>query len=162
MREADIAIRLRQPQQPDLIQRKLFTVHFHIYAAPSYIKRYGEPKSLEDLDNHRILSFGGNSPAYLLSVHWLGAAGRDPRDPRKPHLTVNNIAALRNAVEHGAGLAVLPDYLVDQGTQLVQVLRETEMPSLDSYLVFPEEMKSVARVQVFRDFLIQKAQRWTY
>jgi DNA-binding transcriptional LysR family regulator len=162
MREADIAIRLRQPQQPDLIQRKLFTVHFHVYAAPSYIKRYGEPKSLDDLDNHRILSFGGNSPAYLLSVHWLGAAGRDPRDPRKPHLTVNNIAALRNAVEHGAGLAVLPDYLVDQGTQLVQVLRETEMPSLDSYLVFPEEMKSVARVQVFRDFLIQKAQRWTY
>jgi DNA-binding transcriptional LysR family regulator len=162
MREADIAIRLRQPQQPDLIQRKLFTVHFHIYAAPAYVKRYGEPKSLEELDNHRILSFGGTSPSYLLSVHWLGAAGRDPRDPRKPHLLVNNIAALRNAVEHGAGIAVLPDYLVEQGSSLVQLLREVEMPALDSYLVYPEEMKSVARVQAFRDFLIQKAQRWTF
>ena len=162
MRQADIAIRLRQPQQPDLIQRKLFTVHFHVYAAPSYLKRYGEPKTLEELDNHRILSFGGTSPSYLLSVHWLGTAGRDPRDPRTPHLLVNNIAALRNAVEHGAGLAVLPDYLVEQGSPLMQILRETEMPSLDSYLVYPEEMKTVARVQAFRDFLIQKAQRWTF
>ena len=161
MRQADIAIRLRQPQQPDLIQRKLFTVHFHCYAAPAYIKRYGEPKSLDELDNHRILSFGGQSPSYLLSVHWLGNAGRDPRNPRVPHLLVNNIAALRNAVEHGAGIAVLPDYLVEQGSPLVQVLREVEMPSLDSYLVYPEEMKTVARVQAFRDFLIQRAQRWT-
>jgi DNA-binding transcriptional LysR family regulator len=79
-----------------------------------------------------------------------------------PHLLVNNIAALRNAVEHGAGIAVLPDYLVEQGSPLVQVLREVEMPSLDSYLVYPEEMKTVARVQAFRDFLIQRAQRWTF
>jgi DNA-binding transcriptional LysR family regulator len=162
VRQADIAIRLRQPQQPDLIQRKLFTVHFHCYAAPAYIKRYGEPKSLEDLDNHRLLSFGGQSPSDRLSVHGLGTAGRDPRNPRTPHLLVNNIAALRNAVEHGAGIAVLPDYLVEQGSSLVQVLREVEMPALDSYLVYPEEMKSVARVQAFRDFLIQRAQRWTF
>ena len=47
-------------------------------------------------------------------------------------------------------------------TPLVQLMRESEMPQLESYLVYPEEMKSVARVQVFRDFLIQKAQRWTY
>ena len=75
MREADIAIRLRQPQQPDLIQRKLFTVHFHVYGSPAYIKRFGEPKSYDDLDNHRILSFGGTSPSYLTAVHWLGTLG---------------------------------------------------------------------------------------
>jgi DNA-binding transcriptional LysR family regulator len=46
MRQADCAIRLRQPQQPDLIQRRLFTVHLHIYAAPSYLARHGEPKTL--------------------------------------------------------------------------------------------------------------------
>ena len=44
MRQADVAIRLRQPTQPDLIQRRLFTVHMHLYAAPSYLKRFGEPK----------------------------------------------------------------------------------------------------------------------
>lgn len=162
MREADVAIRLRQPTQPDLIQRRLFTVHFHIYASPDYIKRFGEPKTLEDLDNHRLLSFGGDQPSYLLAVHWLSTAGRDLRNPRAYHCIINNISGLKTAVENSAGIAVLPDYVADQNSQLVQVLRDVEMPSLDSYLVYAEEMRSVARVQVFRDFLVSKAQRWTY
>jgi DNA-binding transcriptional LysR family regulator len=162
MREADVAIRLRQPTQPDLIQRRLFTVHFHIYASPDYIKRFGEPKSLEDLDNHRIISFGGDQPSYLLAVHWLSTAGRDLRNPRQTNCIINNISGLKTAVENGAGIAVLPDYVADANTQLVQILRDVEMPSLDSYFVYAEEMRSVARVQVFRDFLVAKAQRWTY
>ena len=162
MREADVGIRLRQPTQPDLIQRRLFTVHFHIYASPDYIKRFGEPKSLEDLDNHRIISFGGDQPSYLLAVHWLSTAGRDLRNPRQTNCIINNISGLKTAVENGAGIAVLPDYVADSNTQLVQVLRDVEMPSLDSYFVYAEEMRSVARVQVFRDFLVAKAQRWTY
>ena len=76
--------------------------------------------------------------------------------------TVNNIGALQRAMEAGAGIGILPDYAVDGDQQLVQVLRETEMPSLESYLVYAEEMRSVARVQAFRDFLVSKAQRWTY
>src|SRR6185312_10517386 len=59
MREADVAIRLRQPVQPDLIQRKLFTMHFHAYASPEYLKRRGSPRSPDDLDQHRILAIGG-------------------------------------------------------------------------------------------------------
>ena len=58
MRQADVAIRLRQPMQPDLIQRRLFTVHMHLYAAPSYLERFGQPKTIADLDNHRIVTFG--------------------------------------------------------------------------------------------------------
>ena len=55
MREADVAIRLRQPTQPDLIQRKLFSVHFHAYASPDYLKRFGTPRTHEDLDKHRLI-----------------------------------------------------------------------------------------------------------
>jgi hypothetical protein len=36
------------------------------------------------------------------------------------------------------------------------------MPSLDTYFVYPEELRNVARIQVFRDFMIQKAQRWSH
>jgi DNA-binding transcriptional LysR family regulator len=162
MREADVAIRLRRPAQPDLIQRRLFTVHFHVYASPDYIKRFGEPKTLEDLDNHRILSFGGAQPSYLLEVHWLATAGRNGREPRQYNYVINHMAGLRTAVESGAGIAVLPDYAAEGNPKLVQILRDTEMPSLDSYLVYAEELRSVARVQAFRDFLVAKAQRWTY
>ena len=57
MREADVAIRLRQPVQGDLIQRRLFTVHFHAYASPDYIKGRGQPKDISELEEHRILTY---------------------------------------------------------------------------------------------------------
>ncbi|MEH3144784.1 MAG: LysR family transcriptional regulator [Methylobacterium frigidaeris] len=162
MREADVAIRLRRPAQPDLIQRRLFTVHYHVFASAEYIKRFGEPKSIEDLDNHRLVSFGGDQPSYLMATHWLSTVGRDGREPRSIHFTVNNISALQVAVETGAGIGILPDYVADGNAELIQVLRDVEMPNLESYLVYAEEMRTVARVQAFRDFLVAKAQRWTY
>ncbi|AWN41955.1 LysR family transcriptional regulator [Methylobacterium durans] len=162
MREADVAIRMRRPAQPDLIQRRLFTVHYHAFASQDYIKRFGEPKTIDDLDEHRLVSFGGNEPSYLLAAHWLASIGREGRERRPVHFTVNNIAALQVAMETGVGIGILPDYAVDGTTNLVQVLGESDMPSLESYLVYAEEMRSVARVQAFRDFLVTKAQRWTY
>lgn len=137
-------------------------MHYHAFASVDYVKRFGEPKTIEELDNHRLVSFGGNEPSYLLAAHWLADAGREGRDRRSVHLTVNNIGALQRAMEAGAGIGILPDYAVDGDQQLTQVLRDTEMPSLESYLVYAEEMRSVARVQAFRDFLVSKAQRWTY
>ena len=56
MREADVAIRTRKPTQPDLIQRKLFSIGFHAYCSPEYIKRFGTPRTLDDLDAHRIIT----------------------------------------------------------------------------------------------------------
>ena len=161
MREAHVALRLRQPTQADLIQRRLFTVHFHAYASPDYIRRFGEPMSLEDLDHHRLVAFGGDQPAYLQAAHWLATASREPNEPRPYRFVTNTHLALKPALEAGAGIGVLPDYAT-QGSGLVPVLREIEMPSLESYLVYPAEMRSVARVQAFRDFLVVKAQRWTY
>src|ERR671911_3096144 len=83
MREADVAIRLRQPTQPDLIQRKLFSVHFHAYASPEYLKRFGTPRSLEELDNLRIVILGGSTvPAYLQNRNWLIEVARDGKGQR--------------------------------------------------------------------------------
>jgi hypothetical protein len=85
MRQADCAIRLRQPQQPDLIQRRLFTVHLHIYASPTYLARHGEPKTIEDFDNHRIITFGEPAPGYLTDVNWLEQAGDAGKPPPLPN-----------------------------------------------------------------------------
>ena len=162
MREADIAIRMRRPAQPDLIQRRLFTVHYHAFASGDYVKRFGEPKTVADLDEHRLVSFGGNEPSYLLATHYLASIGREGDERRPVHFTVNNVTALHKAMEAGIGVGILPDYAVEGQETLVQVLREVEMPTMESYLVYAEEMRTVARVQAFRDFLVNKAQRWTY
>src|SRR5262245_4680807 len=162
MREADVAIRLRQPVQPDLIQRKLFSMHFHAHASPEYLKRHGTPRALEELDKHRILVLGGNAPSYLQDVHWLTKVARDGKGPRVPLFVINNVLGLIRACQRGLGVAMLQDYLVEENGSLVQLFGELDAPAFDVYFVYPEELKSVARIQVFRDFLVAKAQRWSF
>jgi DNA-binding transcriptional LysR family regulator len=162
MREADVAIRLRQPVQPDLIQRKLFSMHFHAYASPEYLKRSGTPHSLQDLDHHRIMVLGGNAPNYLQDVHWLTKVARDGKEPRVPWFVINNVLGLLRACRRGLGIAMLPDYLVEEDGGLVQLFGDIDSFAFDAYFVYPEELKSVARIQVFRDFLVANAQRWNF
>jgi len=163
MREADVAIRLRQPTQPDLIQRKLFSVHFHAYASADYLKRAGTPRTLEELDNHRIMTLGGTTvPVYLQNRNWLTEVARNGKGSRQPRFVINNIMGLLRACQRGLGIALLPDYLIEENVGLVQLFGEEEGPALDAFFVYPEELKSVARVQAFRDFLVSNAQRWSF
>jgi len=162
MREADVAIRLRQPVQPDLIQRKLFSMHFHAYASPEYLKRSGTPRSPQDLDHHRIMVLGGNAPNYLQDVHWLTKLGREGKEPRVPWFVINNVLGLLRACQRGLGIAMLPDYLVEEDGGLVQLFGDVDGVAFEAYFVYPEELKTVARIQVFRDFLVAKAQRWNF
>ena len=162
MRHADCAIRMRQPQQPDLIQRRIFTVHFHIFAAASYIEKHGKPASLADLDNHRIVSFGEPVPSQISDVNWLETAGRSDGSKRSAVLLINDILSMKRAVQRGAGIAILPDYLVDKDSGLGQILPETEVPAFDTYICYPDAMKNQVKLQVFRDFLISKARSWAY
>jgi DNA-binding transcriptional LysR family regulator len=162
MRQADVAVRLRAPTQPDLVQRKLFTVHFHVFASPAYLKRFGQPHTTDDIDNHRIVVFGENAPTYLKDMNWLCSAGREPGNPRHAALSVNNVVAIRRAVEKGIGLAMLPDYIIPRDSELVAVLADYDVPSFDCFFVYPEELRDSARVTVFRDFLIANARRWKY
>ncbi len=160
MREADVAIRTRKPTQPDLIQRKLFSLGFHAYCSPDYAKRHGTPRTLEELDNHKIIVLSDMQvPQHLQNRNWLIEAGRNGT-ARDPYFKVNNILGLVRACQQGLGVAALPDYLVEDGNRLVQLFGESDSIQLDTYFVYPEELKSVARVQVFRDFVVSKAQRW--
>jgi DNA-binding transcriptional LysR family regulator len=162
MREAGRRDPAARPAQPDLIQRRSVHGAFPRLSPRRTTSSVRRAEIAGDLDAHRILSLGGDQPSYLLAVHWLSTAGREAGEPRPYHVVVNNIAALKIAVETGAGIGVLPDYAVDGDNRLTQILRDVEMPSLDSYLVYAEEMRSVARVQAFRDFLGAKAQRWKF
>ncbi len=134
----------------------------HAYASPEYLKRGGTPRTHDDLDQYRVLLLGGNVPPHLQNRRWLTEAGRTGKDPRQPHLIINNVLGVLRACQRGIGIAMLPEYLVEENGGLVQLFGEGDTVALDAYFVYPEELKSVARVQAFRDFLVSKAQRWTY
>ena len=160
MRDADIAIRLRQPVQPDLIQRRLFTVHFHVYASKEYIECHGMPRNLKDLDHHKIVTYG-HPPAYLRSINWLTTAGRE-KSSRAPILRINNIEGLKEAVVQGIGIAMLPDYIIGANSGLVRVAIKAKAPEFDTYLVYAEEQRKSKRISVFREFLVSNARSWSY
>ena len=161
MREADVAIRLAPPSKPDLIQKKLRTAHTHLYAAPGYLETAPPLETVDDLDRHRLIDYGTGTtpPPPVPSLNWVLEAGRDdddPRPPRVPALSINNVYGMLRAVQKGAGVASLPDYLGSISDRLVRVLPQLEGPGFDVFFVYPEEMRASARIGVFRDFLVKK------
>ena len=156
MREADCAVRMQPPRQADLIQRHLFTIHVHVFASPTYLKRYGTPRSAADLDKHRIIVYGADPHPPFPGVNWLLEAGTEPGRRREPALMVNNVYGILRAVENGIGIAAFPDYMAQESDKITQVLPELEGPSYESYFVYPEELRNSKRIAVFRDFLIRK------
>ena len=161
MREADIAIRLREPEQPDLIRRRLLTISYHLYASPAYIKSHGQPQTLAELDDHRLLGLSATGVSLLLdNLNAHLNLERGAKNPRQTAFSVNNIPALYRAVNEGLGIATLPDYLVGPDSPLVVLMPQIVTPELDVYFVYAEEMKNVARVQVFREYLVDVARKW--
>ncbi|MXP62619.1 LysR family transcriptional regulator [Roseomonas sp. M0104] len=155
MREADVAIRMHAPKQPDLIQRHVATFGWKIVGSPEYLKQAGMPQRAEDLDAHRLIIYGDYRPP-VESINWLVEAGRRPGSPRRAAVEVNSLPAMLQAVRSGLGLAALPDYMGDDLRDLIPVLSDLKAPRIDAYFVYPEEMRHSKRVGVFRDFLVSE------
>ncbi|MEE8272892.1 MAG: LysR family transcriptional regulator [Alphaproteobacteria bacterium] len=156
MRQADVAIRMTAPTQPDLVQRLLMTVRLHIYGSVDYLKRRGIPKTLDDLKDHDLIIYGSEQDAPIDNVNWLMTIGSPKPGERRAVLRVNNQYAIYRAVRSGLGLAGLPDYMVDQNLNVVKVLPDAAGPSAEAFFVYAEELRNTKRVHVFRDFLVRK------
>ena len=154
MREADVAIRVVPPKQPDLIRRHLFNFTFGCFASEEYIAERGMPEHVEELKNHRLIAYaeGLNKPPFP-DVNWMLEAAGNP----DPSFAVNNFYAIYRAVQAGAGIAALPDYMmVAEDTMLRRVLPDLAGPTVSAYFVYPEELRHSKRIAVLRDFLLEQ------
>jgi DNA-binding transcriptional LysR family regulator len=160
MRQADVAVRLTPPRQPDLIQLPLRTIRFHLYASLDYLTNHGTPRSLEELSQHRIIIYGDSPHMPYPKANWLrDLLSNDGR--RHPLLTVqvNNYYAIFKAVQGSVGIAALPDYLAADDSTLVRILPDLEGPQAPAYFVYPEELRHSKRITVLRDFLIEEVSK---
>jgi len=155
MREADVAIRMHPPKQPDLVQRHLMTIEWQVYASPEYLKKHGVPQRAEDLDAHKLVLFGEYRPP-VNDINWLAEAGRRPGSPRRALLEVNNAHAVLLAIRSGLGIGAVPDFMAPETHDLVRVLPDMKSPKIDVFFVYPEELRNSKRVAVFRDFLLAR------
>ena len=157
MREADVAIRMHAPKQPDLVQRHLTQIQWVVVGSADYLKANGTPQRPEELDDHKLILFGDYRPP-VADINWLAEAGRRAGSPRRPLLEVNSLHAMALAIRSGMGIGVLPDWMNDELDGLVRLLPELKSPKVDVYFVYPEELRNSKRVAVFRDFLLAKLQ----
>ncbi|MBF9050306.1 LysR family transcriptional regulator [Roseobacter sp. HKCCD9010] len=150
MREADVAIRMKEPSQADLIRRRLMTINMRLFASPRYLEAHGTPVSLDDMRDHRLISQNVQSAQVSAGAvlvrevmsHEIGS-----------FLTVNNYFGVLQGVIHDLGIGVLPDYLAEDFPELVHVLPEVESNEVPVFLAYPEELRHSKRIEVFRDFV---------
>ena len=161
-RQADIGIWARRPKQLNYIQKKLIDINYHIYGSPKYLEKYGYPKKLSDLNQHKFISFGKGAPSPVFNPDWALKLGMKDNKKRKTVMKVNSVYGLLLAVQSGVGLAALPDYLTVKQPNIVKVLPSMEGPITEAHFVYPQSLKNVARVQAFRNFLYSKISEWEF
>jgi len=156
MRAADVAIWTREPEHGDLIRRALFETKVRAFASAQYIRKYGAPKTVAELDSHRIIAYSGNPAQHLDAMTWIETSGRDGMEPREAALRVNSVVAINYAVRAGIGIGMIPDYMTEDQTDLVPVLTDASLPTINLIYAYPEELKASKKVQLLRDFLLSK------
>lgn len=150
MREADVAIRMKEPSQADLIRKKLMSVQMRLFATPEYLGANGTPLELSDIVNHRLIFQNAHSPQVGASAsmvqHLMTYNIRSL-------LTVNNYFGVLQGVIHNLGIGILPDYVTQDFPNLVSVLPDVTSADVPVFLAYPEELRQSKRISAFRDFV---------
>jgi len=158
MREADVAIRLFEPSQPDLIKRKIGDVTFHLVGAKSYLKEKGLPKTMADLKKYTLVGYPPGVPLPHEHTDFLFKAANINKEDAQNVILINSMQAILNTVEYGTGIACLPDFMIKQNDKLQIILEQYPTPQIPLYFVYPEERRNSTRIAVFRTFMMAEVE----
>ena len=161
-RQADIGIFMRRPKQLNYIQKKLIDINYHIYGSSKYLEKYGLPKTVNDLNKHKFITYGRGAPSPVFNPDWALKLGMKDKKKRESIMKVNSVYGLLLAVQSGVGLAALPDYITYNVPNLTKLLPNEEGPKTETHFVYPESLKKVARVTAFRNFIFTKVGEWKF
>ena len=157
MREADVAIRMKEPSQADLVRRRLMDVRMQLFATQRYIDENGAPQSATDLSDHTLITQSVDNPQPGASAVWSQALLSE-YSPQ--YITITSYFGVLQAVQNDLGIGVLPDYLQVEVPELVRVLPDQESEVVPVFLAYPEELRASKRVDVFRDFVLDEISQY--
>jgi DNA-binding transcriptional LysR family regulator len=150
----DLAIRIGELGDADLIAKPLAMYHMVICAAPSYLDQYGYPETPQDLGAHHCLSH----TVWNSHGAWKPGNGDSPCLPTESMFTCNDGNGLRMAAIAGAGLLLQPEVLVAQdlatGT-LVQVLQAYAPKPHPVHIVYRQDLRPLPKLTRFIEHLLQ-------
>ena len=149
--EAAVALRSGDPDDPDLVGRKIADSVWAVYASKSYVQHHGRPESAADLDRHSIVGFDGSMAGHR-AAKWLAEVA-----PRATIAARNNsVLGVVLAVKSGVGVAPLPTTIADTEEELVQVLPPVPALARGWYLLAHPSLRHTPRIAAFFDFIVEE------
>ena len=157
----DVAIRVTDQPPPGVVARKLMTVRWIVCAAPAYLREHGTPRMPQELKEHNCLFY-----SFLeSSIEWrFHSRQGDSKVRVAGNFTANNSEAIREVALKGAGIALLPSFLVNPDLadgRLKQVLAGHEVAGAvgnDVYALFLPTRYLSPKVRAFVDFFVERFQ----
>ena len=155
--EADVALRLKEPTQMDLIRFPLYEFQFKIYSSPEYIEKFGIPKDVSELSNHKIVAFGDSVEPSIPDVNCI--LDLLPKNKKVKTLFISNMYGVMRAIGGGAGIGALPEYMRISNNNLVPILPTVDTPKTIIYFTYPPELKGSKKIEALRDFLVREVNK---
>lgn len=151
----DVAIRVGPLEDSSLIAKKIFDQRVIFVATPGYCKRFGVPKTLEDLTRHRSISQISGEWGRVHQFKYKNSlvTYKSPED-----CVVSSPSAARNAVITGYGYTLLAEFLVIDDIangRLVQLLKDYKPFNQPIYALMPHRRYVPAKARVFFDYLVE-------
>jgi len=153
MREADVSINYNKSlPTEDVVQKELANIRMSVYASKEYIQNFGMPKKPEDLDQHRLITFG-EAGAPASNAGWLLRFGTQPGVLREPFLSINNAYGMLQAVKGSIGIAILADFIAADHDDLVELFADVQTPVMTMYMTYPSALEGLGRIRALYEFL---------
>lgn len=153
----DLAIRIGRLKDSSLVARRLAPCRTTVCAAPSYLRDYGAPRTLDDLARHNCLGY--TLPSAIGANRWVFGAEGDIVAPVQGNLRANNGDALLAAALAGQGIIYQPTFLVGEALRegsLVRILEDHPTYELAVHAVLPSGRQAPAKVRSFIDFMARR------
>jgi DNA-binding transcriptional LysR family regulator len=148
-READIAISIAPPAKGRQVIRRVADCQLYLYASPEYLRSAPEIKTPEDLREHRFVNYFDDMPF----VHGLDMPPHLSASPYR--FLSSSLVTLYHAVLAGAGICMLPAYLITPDTPLVRVLPREVSTVRKIWMTMHSDLKDIARYRAVADFLVK-------
>lgn len=153
-RETDVLISPYITDQPKLTQELLTVFQLKLYASPNYLKKFGTPKTLQELDNHRLIGYGTHKVNPFMPLNWHLSAGKPEGEVRQPYLQVNLALSRCKLAASDLGIITIPcDTPGLKEMDLIEVLSDIQGPVIKMYYIYSDHVKNYRKVKVFGDHL---------
>ena len=152
----ELAIRIRELQDSSYQAKRLALIRYALCASPEYLERMGTPKTFDDLSEHEFLQYGMSKSS---TIELIDEQGKKHQVAVIGKIKANNGDFLREMAVKGHGIAFLPTFITYKALtsgELVPILQQYQLPTLNAYAVYPKNRFLSQRCRYLIDFIAER------